>query len=75
MAKSERIHIACGDYDFSWRQGQAELAASYWKEGLPLPDMAAKLRRRQEEVLLLLLDLAARGKIRGRPGGIMGKGR
>lgn len=74
MAKSKSIYIACGDYDFSWKKEQVKLATSYWKEGVPLPDMAKIFRRRQEEVLILLVDLAAQGGIRGRLGGILGKG-
>jgi hypothetical protein len=74
MLNSQRIYIACGDYDFSWKQEQVKLAALYWDEGMPLPEIAAKFRRRQEEVLLLMVDLSAQGKIRGRPGGILGEG-
>jgi hypothetical protein len=74
LTTSERIYIACGDYDFSWKQEHLKLAALYWNEGMSLPEIAAKFKRRQEEVLLLMVDLSAQGKIRGRAGGILGEG-
>ncbi len=73
MAKGARIYIACSDFDFSWQPEQVRLAVSCWEEGMPLPEMAEKFRRRQEKMLLLLVDLAARGEVTARPGGILGK--
>ena len=73
MMNSQRLYIACGDYDFSWRPEQLKSVISYWEENLSLTDIAAKCKRRQEEVLLLLVDLASRGKIKTRPGGILGE--
>jgi hypothetical protein len=55
--------------------GSVWLAAAYWEQGMPLPEIALKFKRRHEEVLLLLVDLAAQGQIKGRPGGILGEGR
>jgi hypothetical protein len=75
LAINERLYIACVDYDFSWRQEQVKRAVAYWEQGMPLLEIAAKFKRRQEEVLLLLVDLATQGEITGRPGGILGEGR
>jgi hypothetical protein len=74
MLNSQRIYIACGDYDFSWRPEQVKSVISSWEEGLPLPEIAAKFKPRQEEALLLLVDMAARRRIKARPGGILGEG-
>lgn len=43
-----------------------------WEEGLSLPTIAKKLKRKQNEVAVLILDQAEEKKIKPRRGGLWG---
>lgn len=65
----EQLYIACEELDFSWYKNEIDTVRKAWEEGLPLWEIADKLHRTQEEVLILLLDL----KIEKRAGWVYGK--
>ncbi|MCG8400082.1 MAG: hypothetical protein MJA84_00630, partial [Firmicutes bacterium] len=58
--------------DFSWRRSDMDRATKMWQAGVPIPEMAADLKRESDEVLLLVIHLARAGRIRGRKGGLLG---
>lgn len=66
------IYIACEDMDFVWKEYQVALFEEMWVRGMPLTEIAKKLRRSVDEVFVLALDRARAGAIQKRKGGIFG---
>lgn len=66
------LYIACEDMDFAWKEHQVVLFEEMWARGVPLAEIAKKLRRSVDETLLLALDRARAGTIQKREGGIYG---
>ena len=66
------IYIACEDMDFVWKEYQVTLFEEMWARGMPLTEIAKKLRRSVDEVFVLALDRARAGAIQKRKGGIFG---
>lgn len=70
----EELYIALQELDFSWYPHEVERVIEMWERGTPIWDMSVEFGRCQEEVFLLLLDLAMNGRVKRRPGGICGVG-
>ena len=72
------LHICLADLDFSWFPAEVEQVASLWRQGVSLVDIAAEVRGKGadavDETALLVWDLARRGKVERRPGGVLGTG-
>jgi len=68
------LHICLADLDFSWYLHEVEQVAELWRQGVPLVDIAAEVRGKGQdavdETALLVWDLARRGKVGARPGGV-----
>lgn len=52
--------IAGIDWDFYWSQAQLRRFAMLWSLGYDMPSIADKMSRKQEEVAILVMDLANR---------------
>ncbi|MET3700157.1 hypothetical protein SAMN05877753_1229 [Bacillus oleivorans] len=63
---------ACEDLDFHWDLREVQLVRDYWKQGLSVVDIAKKMNRLQEEVLILIIDQSRRRNISPRKGGALG---
>ena len=66
------MYIACEDMNFAWKEHQVVLFEEMWARGVPLTEIAKKLRRSVDETFLLALDRARAGAIQKREGGIYG---
>lgn len=69
----EEIYIALEGIDLSWLVGDLEQVRKWWAEGLTINEMADRLERNPDDVLVLIIDLASLGKIKLRKNGLLGK--
>lgn len=69
----EPMYIACQDWNFAWLKSEVARVKLSWKAGRPIWEIAAQVRRPQEEVVILILDLIVRRELENRPGGVFGK--
>jgi len=69
----KEVYIACYDMNFSWFEEDVEKVIRYWKYGLSIAEMGKRLRRDTDEIGILLIDLAKKGKIKPREGGLFGR--
>ena len=69
----EKLYIALSELDFSWYPGELEQVAQFWRDGLPVADIAEKMERDIDEVAVLIMDLARKNKIRRRKNGVLGE--
>ena len=68
----ERKYIALLELNFAWLEEEILLVMRMWNEGRAIWDIADALKRPQEEVLILLIDMSMKGGIRKRTGGVFG---
>ena len=68
----EPKYIALEDLNFAWLEEEIVTVIQMWSEGRPIWDIADALKRPQEEVLILLIDLGMKGGIKERIGGVFG---
>lgn len=68
----ERKYIALLELNFTWLEEEIALVKRMWRAGKPIWDIADALGRPQEEVMVLLIDLAMKNHIKKRAGGIFG---
>ena len=68
----EPKYIALEDLNFAWLEEEIVTVIQMWSEGRPIWDIADALKRPQEEVFILLVDLSLKGRIRKRAGGVYG---
>lgn len=69
--KSELI-IALSDLDFSWFPEEVGKVKQLWNQGLHIADIAEYMKRDQDEVAVLIMHLARKGKIEKRKTGVFG---
>lgn len=65
-------YIALIDLDFSWSWPKIVLVKKMWNEGYHIAEIAKEVNRIIDEVALLIIDLARKGKVEQRQGGIFG---
>lgn len=68
----EPKYIALEDLNFAWLEEEILLVMRMWNEGRAIWDIADALKRPQEEVMVLLIDLGMKGGIKERIGGVYG---
>ena len=68
----EPKYIALEDLNFAWLEEEILLVMRMWNEGRAIWDIADALKRPQEEVLILLIDMSMKGGIKERIGGVYG---
>ena len=69
----EELYIALSELDFSWYRGEVEQVAQLWRKGMPVADIAEKMKRDIDEVAILIMDLARRDVIEPRKNGVAGE--
>jgi DNA-directed RNA polymerase subunit RPC12/RpoP len=67
------VYKACDDLDLTLTGAQLTELVRMWKVGVPLGEMAHRLRKDPDLTAILVLDLARRGRIGKRPGGYHGE--
>lgn len=68
------VYYVCPSSDFIWDEKDIILFREMWQNHEPIRDIANRLARNVDEILLLIMDQAELGKIRQRKGGVFGKG-
>ena len=68
----EPLYMAGQDLDFSWYEWQIEAVMEDWTAGVPIVDIADRIKRDEREVAFLAIELAHFGRLKPRKGGIMG---
>lgn len=66
----DRLYIACLDMDFSWYPVEVNKVINMWQEGKSIWEIAEEQNRCPDEVAILIIDLARRGKISPRSRGV-----
>jgi hypothetical protein len=69
------VYVALEDMNFIWDARDVEQFDHMWREGLSLIDIARALDRDPDEVALLVMDRARKGRVQSRRGGIFGNRR
>lgn len=70
----ETKYIALDDLNFAWIEEEILAVLAAWEAGRPLWEIADQVRRPQEEVMVLLMDLSRKGAVRKRRRGVFGEG-
>ena len=71
----EQLYIACEELNFAWLKSEVAAVKMAWNAGKPIWEIAALVRRSEEEVAILIIDLTNRNQLQLRPGGILGTGK
>lgn len=66
-------YIALSDLNFDWDHSEVIKFENLWNKGLSLQEIAFKLKRNQDEIAVIILDRARKGKIKKRKNGIFGE--
>lgn len=69
----QNLYIALMDLDFSWFPSEVEQVQQLWQAGEHIADIAQQLRRDEDEVAILIIDLARQGKVQERKNGAYGE--
>jgi len=67
----EADYIAGLHWNFAWQKKEIELVKKMWEEGAPAGEIIKRLGCRGPELVILIMDLAEKGKIEERPGAFM----
>lgn len=67
------VYIACEDLDFIWREQDVAKVERLWREGYDIRFIANAVRRKVDEVAILIMDRARCGVLKLRPTGVFGK--
>ncbi len=70
LRPKEPLYFACEGFDLTFTREEVEKVKKYYRKGIPLLEMAEKLKRNQVEIAILIIDLAEKGRITPRPSGI-----
>lgn len=68
----EPLLIACEELNFVWQPEKVRKFREMWAAGEDIREIAKQLRRKPEEIAILVMDQAKRGNIQKRPTGIFG---
>ena len=66
-------YIALEDLNFDWALKDIQKFDHLWNEGKSLQEIARILKRPQDEIVVIILDRARKGKIQKRKNGIFGR--
>jgi len=64
--------IILENLDFSWKDEDVSSVQGMWEMGVGIKEISEKIKRRADEVFLLLMDLGLKGKIKKRKGYVWG---
>lgn len=68
----QKVYIACETLDFIWDEKDIKQIDQLWRDGYSIWDIAEQFDRDPDELLILLIDRAKRGRIKPRKGGVLG---
>ena len=66
------VYIALDDLDFAWLPEEVETVINCWDKGYDIRVMSEELEREEDEIALLIMDLARKEKIKYRSNGVYG---
>lgn len=72
MRPEEELYIALYDLDFSWYGTEIEEVIAAWNAGEYISDIAAKVDRVTDEIVVLIMSLARENRVQLREGGVYG---
>jgi len=72
LRPKESLIIALDDLDLSFTKEETEAVLDFWGEGKHIADIAEYMKRDQDEVAVLIMHLARKGKIEYRKRGVLG---
>ena len=67
----EKKYIACLEWNFAWTPNEIDQVKTLWKRDLPIWDISQEVKRPQEEIAVLVMDLRQRGEIEKRGRGVL----
>jgi len=70
--KRQKIYIALEDMNFFWCAKEVKHIAALWESGTSIKTIAQTFQREADELAVLIMDLARKGKISKREGGVFG---
>lgn len=68
----QELYIAFDGYDLSFYPSEVEQVGLMWRRGVGIDTIAEQLVREQEEIAILIMDLALQDLVGARPGGMCG---
>ncbi|GAA2775249.1 MULTISPECIES: hypothetical protein [Bacillati] len=66
------VYLACDEMDFTWGTEDVFQFEEMWKKGEDIHSIAKELKRDPDELAILAIDRARLGRIKRRPGGLLG---
>ena len=72
LRPKKELIIVLDDLDFSWLPAEVAKVKKLWDFGWHIADIAAKVKRDQDEVAILIMHLARQRGIRKRKMGVLG---
>lgn len=72
LRPQSELVIALDDLDFSWLPDEVKKVRKLWTFGWHIADIAKQMKRDQDEVAVLIMHLARKGKIQNRKRGVLG---
>lgn len=72
LRPKETLVIALDDLDLSFTKAEIGAVLDFWGEGVHIADIAEELNRDQDEIAVLIMHLARKGKIQNRKRGVLG---
>jgi hypothetical protein len=72
LRPKQKLVIALDDLDFTWLPSEIALVKTMWDFDYHIADIAAKVKRDQDEVAVLIMHLARKEKIAKRKTGVLG---
>lgn len=72
LRPQERLVIAGEGWDLTFTSAEVKSICAMWSAGISVPDMAAKLKRQQEEIAVMIMDLSQMAVIGLRERGVYG---
>jgi len=71
---TEKPYIACINLNFDWIKSEISEVKTMWEQGFSVWDIAQAIARDPDEVTILIIDLARKGRVKPRSGGAYGRG-
>ena len=69
----DMLYVVFEDLNFAWMPGELEKVKAAWEAGMHIVDIAREVDRQENEVAILVMDLAEKGRFRPREGGAYGR--
>lgn len=70
ITPKEKLYIAADEFDLSFYESELQVVEEMWNKGKTLIEIANKLEREDEEIVILLIDMCSKGFLNQREGGL-----